>query len=246
MAEQSGTGIDRDAYFTRWSELHGGMDPRSNRLVAFWLTLVHAMAKPLVRLGASPDTVTFIGMGLAVGVVGAAWLGWTAAAMVLVFVSGIVDNLDGAVAVMSGRTARWGYVLDSVADRVADLLYLVALFLLGAPAWVCVAAGALTFLQEYTRARAAAGGMSEVGVVSVWERPSRVLVTGMFLLAATLHSPWTATLMTIAAAVSLVLGAIGLMQVVTTVHRRLTGRSQTTGQRRDGDDQASPPESSGS
>ena len=42
--------------------------------------------------------------------------------MVLVFVSGIVDNLDRAVAVMSGRTTRWGYVLDSVVDRIADVL----------------------------------------------------------------------------------------------------------------------------
>lgn len=220
-APQPGTGVDRDAYFSRWSELHGGMDPRSNRLVSFWLTLVHALAKPLVRLGASPDTVTLVGLVLAVGVALTAWPGWLAATMVLVFVSGIVDNLDGAVAVMSGRTTRWGYVLDSAVDRIADVLYLLALYLLGAPGWLCVAAGSLTFLQEYTRARAAAGGMSEVGVVSVWERPSRVLVTGMFLLAATLHPSWTSSLMTVAAAVSLLLAVVGFVQVFTTVRRRL-------------------------
>ena len=36
-------------------------------------------------------------------------------------------------------------------------------------------------LQEYVRARAAAGGMTEVGVVTVWERPTRVIVTAAFL-----------------------------------------------------------------
>ena len=43
------------------------------------------------------------------------------------------------------------------------------------------------FLQEYTRARAAAGGMAEIGVVTVWERPTRVIVTAMFVLGAGIY-----------------------------------------------------------
>ncbi len=50
---------------------------------------------------------------------------------------------------------------------------------------------------------------------------SALWVTGMFLLAATLHPPWTSTLMTVAAGVSLLLALVGFVQVFTTVRRRL-------------------------
>ena len=62
-------------------------------------------------------------------------------AVVLVVVSGLLDGLDGAVAVLTDRATRWGHVLDSLVDRCSDGLYLVALWLVGAPAGVCVAAG---------------------------------------------------------------------------------------------------------
>ncbi len=213
---------DRAEYLRRWSALHGGMDPAGNRLVLFWLSFVHALARPLAAIGASPNTVTWLGVLLSGMVVAAAAGGgwWLVLAAVLVFASGIVDNLDGAVAVLTGRSSRWGYVFDSLADRVADVLYLVALWLAGAPPWVCVAAGAVTFAQEYARARAGAAGMSEVGVVSVWERPSRVLVTGMFLLAAGLHAGSAGLFATLGAAASLGLAVVGFAQVVVVVRRR--------------------------
>ena len=57
--------MNRAEYLRRWSELHGGMDPASNRLVLFWLTVVHRLARPLVRIGASPNAVTTLGLALA-------------------------------------------------------------------------------------------------------------------------------------------------------------------------------------
>ncbi len=79
----------------------------------------------------------------------------------MVAASGLLDSLDGAVAVLTDRATRWGAVLDSVVDRVSDALYLVALWLVGAPAWACVVGRrAAARLQEYARARATAVGMS--------------------------------------------------------------------------------------
>jgi CDP-diacylglycerol--glycerol-3-phosphate 3-phosphatidyltransferase len=75
----------------------------------------------------------------------------------------------------------FGAVLDGVADRLGEVLYLLALWLLGAPAWLCVAGGALAMMQEYVRARAAAAGMTEIGVVTVWERATRIVVTAFAL-----------------------------------------------------------------
>jgi phosphatidylglycerophosphate synthase len=194
----------RDDYFVRWAALHGGYDPRGNVLVRWWLSGAYVVAQPVAGARVPPDAVTAGGLLVSGAVVAVAALGdgWALLAAGLVVLSGLLDNVDGAVAVLTGRTSRWGYVLDSVADRVGDVLYLVA----------------LAFLQEYTRARAAAAGMTEVGVVTLWERPTRVIVTASFLAAtAVFGDPWPA----LAAGAWAGLGAIGFGQLLAVVHRRL-------------------------
>ena len=214
---------DRDAYFTRWAALHGGYDPRGSWLVRTWLGWSYLLARPLARLRVPPDAVTLLGVAVSAAVVGLAALGgrWALAAAGVVVASGLLDNLDGAVAVLTDRASRWGYVLDSVVDRVSDGLYLVALWALGAPAWLCVAGGALMGLQEYARARAGAAGMDEVGVVTVWERPTRVIVTAMFCLGAGIHLAAAAAWAGWGAAAWVGLGVVGLVQLLVVVRRRL-------------------------
>jgi phosphatidylglycerophosphate synthase len=217
----------RAAYLRRWSELHGGYDPGASRLVGPWLWLVYTCARPLARLRVPPDAVTALGLVTAAAAAGVARAGggWLFAAAALVVASALVDSLDGAVAVLTERATPFGYVLDSVVDRCADLLYILALWWVGAPAGACVAAGAAMLLQEYLRARAGAGGMTEVGVVTVWERPTRVIVTATFLLGAAVYrtasSTASASWATDAAWVWLGLGAVGLVQLTVVVRRRL-------------------------
>lgn len=213
--------MDRDAYLDAWAVTHGGYEPRANALVRGWLTGAYVVARPLSAARVPPDVVTLLGVLVSAGAAGLAvggGAGWLLAAALAVIASGLLDSLDGAVALLTGRVTRWGHVLDSVADRVSDLLYLVALWLAGAHPGVCVGGGILMLLQEYARARAAAGGMSEVGVVTVWERPTRVIVTAAFLAsAALLGDPWP----TLGAAAWVGLGVVGLGQLLVVVHRRL-------------------------
>jgi hypothetical protein len=70
----------------------------------------------------SPDVLTAWGVlvSAAVAAVAAAGGRWPLAAVGIVVLAGLLDNLDGAVAILSGRTTRWGYVLDSLADRLSD------------------------------------------------------------------------------------------------------------------------------
>ncbi len=217
----------RAEYLGRWSQLHGGYDASASRLVGPWLSLVYLFARPLARLRVSPNVVTLAGLIVAAGAAGLARAsgGWLFLAAVAVVASGLLDGLDGAVAVLTGRTSAVGFVLDSVVDRCADLAFLLALWWVGAPAGACAGAGALTLLQEYLRARAVAGGMAEVGVVTVWERPTRVIVTAMFLLGAALYRGYSTSASagwaTWAAWVWLGLGAIGFGQLAVVVHRRL-------------------------
>lgn len=212
---------DREGYFDRWAALHGGYDPRSNVLVRGWLGIAYAVARPLAAVRVPPDVLTFCGVIASAGVVVVAGLGgaWLLLAAGLAVLAGLLDSLDGAVAVLRGRVSAYGTVLDSTCDRVSDLLLVAALWAAGAPALACVLGGALMLVQEYVRALAAAAGMREVGVVTVWERPTRVIVTSMFLAAAALlDDPWAE----LGAWVWLGLGAVGLTQLLVVVRRRLT------------------------
>jgi len=224
----------RAAYLDTWQTLHGGYDPRGSRIVGPWLTVVYACARPFARIGVSPDAVTLLGLLVSGAVAGLCALGgrWVLLAAFVVGASGLIDSLDGAVAVLTGRATRWGAVLDSVVDRMSDMLYLLALGLVGAPAWVCIAAGVVVFTQEYARARATAIGMDDVGIVTIGERPTRVIVVAMFLLGAGIYtgagevlaggpssSAWWATL---GAAASLAVGLVALVQLLAVVRRRLS------------------------
>jgi phosphatidylglycerophosphate synthase len=215
--------MDRATYIEQWSSLHGGARPTG--IVGGWLRLVHAVAAPLVRIRVPPDVVTLLGLAIACLAPLLASLGrWgTLAAALVIALSGLFDSLDGAVAVMTGRTSRWGAVLDAVADRISDAVFVATLWVAGAPPAVCVAAVGLCWLQEYTRARAGGAGMTEVGVLTLNERPTRIVVVGMFLLAAVARPNDEPGWATFGAWVLVVLGVIGLTQLLVVVRQRLGG-----------------------
>ncbi len=215
--------MDRDTYLAQWSTLHGGARPTG--VVGGWLTLVHAVAAPLARLRVPPDGVTLLGLLIACSAPLLASLGrgGVLAAALIIALSGLFDSLDGAVAVMTGRTSAWGAVLDAVADRISDAAFAATLWVAGAPGQVCVAAVALCWLQEYARARAGGAGMTEVGVLSVNERPTRVIVVVMFLLASAARPDDDPGWATLGAWALVGLGVIGLLQVLVVVRRRLGG-----------------------
>jgi CDP-diacylglycerol--glycerol-3-phosphate 3-phosphatidyltransferase len=206
-------------YFDRWQELHGGYDPRTGSAwLRRWLTLVWLVARPLARRGVPPDAVTLSSLVLAGAVVALAALGggWAVGAGLLVVLSGLVDNVDGCVAILQDRVSRWGYVLDSVVDRVSDSAYLWAAVLLGCPVWSAVLCGLACFLLEYLRARAGNAGGDDVGRITVAERPTRIIV-----LAPTLLLAGFLDLAGAGVAVLLALTVVGLVQLVLVVRRQL-------------------------
>jgi len=213
--------MDRATYQQQWSTLHGGARPTG--IVGGWLALVHVVASPLARLRVPPDVVTLIGLAIACASPLLASRGGAGvlAAALIVALSGLIDSLDGAVAVMSGRTSRWGAVLDAVADRISDAAFVAALWVVGAPAGLCLAALLLCWLQEYARARAGAAGLAEVGVLTVNERPTRVVVVVMFLLASAARPEDDPGWATLGAGALVGLGVIGLVQLLVVVRRRL-------------------------
>jgi phosphatidylglycerophosphate synthase len=210
-----------EEYLDRWSGLHG--DAAASGLLGWWLRLTYRAAVPLVRTGAGPDAVTVAGLlvALAALVPAASGARWPLAAAALVAVSGLLDNLDGAVAVLARRTTRWGFVLDSLCDRIADAAYAAALLAAGAPAGLAVAGGGVAWLHEYARARAAVAGMPDIGVVTISERPTRVLVTALFLVGAAVYPSASGRWAAAGASALTTLGGVGLVQLLLVVHRRL-------------------------
>ncbi|MCM4081559.1 CDP-alcohol phosphatidyltransferase family protein [Paractinoplanes hotanensis] len=210
-----------DDYAGAWSRLHGGFDPRqANFLVRGWVRIAYAVGSWLGRHRVGPMAVTTAGLLICFLVPASVLLldrPGVFLAAVLVLAAALADGLDGAVAVLTGRTTRLGYVYDSVADRLGELAWLAAFWLAGAPGWLVVTAGAASWLQEYARARATAAGMSEIGVVTVAERPTRVLVTIFGLLAAFAYAP----LITAATAVWLALAAVAGLQLLLAIRRAL-------------------------
>jgi phosphatidylglycerophosphate synthase len=217
-------GVTWEEYAAAWSRLHGGFDPeRASALVRGWVRLVYRIGSWLGRRRVRPMAVTTAGLILCLAVPAVVPLGrgGLLLAALLVLAAAGADGLDGAVAVLTGRVSRLGYVYDSVADRLGELAWLAAFRLAGAPGWLVVAAGAASWLQEYARARATAAGMNEIGVVTVAERPTRVLLTIFGLVVAGVAPVSAALPSTVAAAVWLALAVVGLGQLAVAIRRAL-------------------------
>lgn len=217
--------LSRDEYLAAWSRWHGGTDPAASRLVRGWLTAAYTLARPVT--GVPPVVATAVGLLVAVAAVGpaAAGGGWLVAAGVLVGLSGLLDSLDGALAIATGRASRRGYVLDSAVDRLTEAAYAVALWVAGAPGWLAVVFGALCWLPDYLRARAGQAGVDETGDISVWERPTRVAMTGMTLAGAGVVAGAGAgvapAVVTSGTAVGALLGLVAVVQLGRAIRRSL-------------------------
>ncbi|WP_433385133.1 CDP-alcohol phosphatidyltransferase family protein [Actinoplanes sp. CA-142083] len=208
-------------YCVAWARLHGGFDPSgASPLVRGWVLIAYRMGSWLGRKRVGPTAVTTAGLIVCWGVPLAVIIGRPGLVLagVLVLLAALADGLDGAVAVVTGRASRLGYVYDSVADRLGEAAWLLAFWLAGAPGWLVVTAGAVSWLHEYARARATAAGMTEIGAVTVAERPTRVLIA-IFGLLLTFFS---GLVITVAAGLWLALAVVGLAQLGVAIRRALS------------------------
>lgn len=217
-----------DEYAEGWSALHGGFDPaRASRVVRGWLRLSYRGARVLAAARVTPNVATAAGLVLALGVPLLARVGpgWALGGVVLIVFAALADSVDGALAVITRSATRLGYVLDSVADRLAEVAWLVALWALGAPGWLTVGCGAASWLHEYARARATGAGMTDVGVVTVAERPTRVIVAAFGLcgcgVAGLVRPDLVPTGATVTLAVWAALAVAGLAQLAAAIRRAL-------------------------
>jgi CDP-diacylglycerol--glycerol-3-phosphate 3-phosphatidyltransferase len=146
--------------------------------------VVNPTARFLLRVGVTPNAVTIAGtVGVLIGSYFGAlghlfWGTW------IVTASALTDVLDGTMARMRGASGKFGALLDSSMDRIADAaVFGAVVFYLahkGNPyggmvaAIVCLAAGQVI---SYVKARAQSLGLdADVGIA---ERFERLVIVGI-------------------------------------------------------------------
>lgn len=164
-----GLHMGRSEYVASWVALHGDVEP--SRIVAGWLSFAFTVArflKPISANGISFLTIVIGGVG--------AWLAPSRYVAFIVIAALILDGLDGTVAILRNEVTLRGAVLDSAADRLVEAAWLIALWRCDVPLWVVASIWVVGFVQEYLRAKIRSLGISEVGVVTIAERPVRGLL----------------------------------------------------------------------
>ncbi|MYC06238.1 MAG: CDP-alcohol phosphatidyltransferase family protein [Chloroflexi bacterium] len=178
----------------------------------------------LAKMGVSPNMVTFAGL-LGAGV--SAWLiseGMLWAGGVVMLLAGVLDLFDGSLARSTGKESPFGALLDSVVDRVSEIVVLLGLLIhyarndsLEGTVLVYLAVGG-SVMVSYLRARSEGLGIDcKVGIMT---RPERVAALG----AGMIISHWFPAVMLV------VLGIIAALTTLTTAQRLIhTGRSLSAG-----------------
>ena len=205
--------MNREEYFQRWSELHGGA--RVSGVVKWWLIISFAISRPLVRIKVSPNVLSILGVIAAVFTYTEARRDYC---IVLLALSLVSDGIDGTVAILSGKASTRGAMVDAVCDRLGETLWAFALYKLGAPAWIVGVAWVFAFTQEYARARIAGLGDYRIDVVTIAERPVRAIFLALAIVAFDLNIAAATTLATVWA----VQQGVALVTVMRSGHTRLS------------------------
>ena len=152
--------------------------------VAYYLTRPAVLL--LAKTSITPNTLTWSGFLLSIGVAALIVTEHLFAAGFLVLVAGLFDLLDGALARHTNQATHFGAVLDSIVDRLAEAVILLGILVLYAREQSIIGillvgiALPSSLLVSYIRARAEAAGLK--CKVGLFTRGERVIVLALGLL----------------------------------------------------------------
>jgi len=154
------------------------------KTAAYYLTRL--VVRFLAKTSITPNTVTWFGFSLTLGAAALILTGYPFAAGFVILIAGFFDMLDGALARSTDRITRFGGVLDSILDRLAEAALLLSILVIYAREQSTIGilivglALPVSFMVSYIRARAEASGLEcEVGLFT---RAERVIVLALGLL----------------------------------------------------------------
>ncbi len=200
--------------------------PPRSRLAEARKSAAHYLTQPLARLlartGVTPNTLTWIGLLLSCGAAVLIALKQPFFAGFVVLFSGLFDMLDGALARYTGKSTRFGAILDSTLDRLGEAAVLLGLLIFfvrnsAVPGILVVGftiPGAL--MVSYLRARTEAAGLT--GEAGFFTRTERVIILTLGLLLSGIDYALIASL-----------GVIALFSYLTVAQRLINAWRQTRG-----------------
>lgn len=161
--------------------------PSRLRLRRVFGPLVRIVARGFIRLEISPNVISVLAflLGLCAAIV-LGFFHWYVIYGVLVFCAGLLDGVDGEVARQTKQTSITGGFLDSMLDRLVDVIVLFPFLWLpnplpqfGPTVWWVALAMTGSLLVSYTRSRAQAAGVmdTDVGLAARSERLFILVVT---------------------------------------------------------------------
>ncbi|MCK4566188.1 MAG: CDP-alcohol phosphatidyltransferase family protein [Candidatus Thorarchaeota archaeon] len=164
--------------------------PSKFRVRGIFRGLVLLIARPFARAGVSPDSITYVSLLFALfAFISLPLTQFQQLFGVLIFITGILDGVDGAVARMNDSATKAGGLTDSVIDKVAETLILAGIAItypnttllgLSVSMWALLAVFGW-LMTSYTRARAEGLGVSDLDI-GLGGRSERLLTLVIFSL----------------------------------------------------------------
>lgn len=158
-----------------------------------WDTYMRPVGRGIAKTGITPNAVTVAGVVVQAAAAVTILQGRLLVAGLVSIVAGLFDALDGAIAKGSGKASKFGALLDSTTDRLADSLYFLPLaWLYGVSpdvasrddhliAALALVALVLGFLVSYVKARAEGLGFEcKVGIAERLERLAIMIIGLLF------------------------------------------------------------------
>ncbi len=148
--------------------------------------VVEPPTRLLLALHIHPNAITAAGFAVAVAAAyllaeGRLWQGG-----IVMLAGAALDMYDGAVGRLGGKESRFGAMLDSVLDRLGEVVVLFGLLVFyvragdDTGAYLAFGALAASLMVSYLRARSE--GLGVPGDVGLMGRPERIVVLGAGLL----------------------------------------------------------------
>ncbi len=185
--------------------------------------IIKPLALFFVRIGASPNHVTMLGLITALFVPVLFYYGNNLMAILFFIVSSLLDSVDGEVARITGRKTRFGAFLDSTSDRIEDSSYIISLYILGVN---CLIVSILLFLSitiSYVRARAESLNIKMEGI-GIIERAERLILIFIAFILLYISKPSMALLIIY---ILMLLSAITIIQRIVYVYKELSSLSRS-------------------
>ena len=163
--------------------------PSRLRLRYIFRPLIKLIAKGLIRIGVTPNIATIIMLGFSI-------LSFTSLVIfrnllffsIFVFITGIMDGCDGAIARLTNKSTKFGGFFDSFMDRLSEFIIFFSLFIFNFNEflWNFIDMNLVIFISflisimiSYSRARAEIffKGDFDVGLMARSERLFYIFIT---------------------------------------------------------------------